>query len=219
MLHRDIKQENIFLCDPLDSTQPRIVKLLDFGLAKILQARRQGTPAPEYTTEEGVSLGTPRFFAPEQVAYGRLDERTDIYGMGLVLYSLVAGRGPFDHLTELRDILEAHVWILPERPSHFAPQPIPPAIDEVILKALAKRPEHRFPSAHAFAEALWLALLPRPRWVSTEPLDQNAMAAARAMGPPPAPAPRWTDTDPLPTLRWPTSGGTPSPQDPSAEPQ
>src|SRR6185503_16018110 len=119
---------------------------------------------------EGVAMGTPRFFAPEQAACGALDGRTDVYAMGAVLYTLVAGRGPFEHLTELMEVLEAHRSTPPDPPSRHATQPIAPALDEAILKALAKRPEDRFQSARAFADALAEAIRPRPRWIRTEPL-------------------------------------------------
>jgi hypothetical protein len=75
-------------------------------------------------------------------------------------------------------------------------------MDEVILKALAKRPEDRFPSARAFADALSDAMRPRPRWVSTEPIDRSVAPLASPFAPkPPPPNPRWSDTEPLPTLR------------------
>jgi DNA replication protein DnaC len=171
ILHRDVKLDNIFLCDPKDGAGSRVVKLLDFGIAKLIKSRSARRPAPlEHSTGEGIALGTSHFFAPEQASFGALDERTDIYAMGVVLYTLVAGRGPFEHLTEVDDILEAHVWTPPARPSSLSRQSLPPEIEDVILKALAKRPEDRFRNACAFADTLTQAMRPRPRWVNTEPL-------------------------------------------------
>jgi serine/threonine-protein kinase len=149
LLHRDLKLDNIFVCDAAPGL-PRAVKLLDFGVAKVIHP---GGPAPlAVPTDEGVSMGTPRFFSPEQAAGERLDARSDVYSMGMVLYALVAGRGPFDHLSDLAAILDAHMEAQPDVPSRWAPVPIP--LEAVILRALAKRPEHRWQSAAAFAAAL-----------------------------------------------------------------
>ncbi|WP_437722901.1 serine/threonine-protein kinase [Sorangium sp. So ce861] len=135
IVHRDLKLENLFLCD--DGT----LKVLDFGVAKLLHAGASLT-APDAV------IGTPRTMAPEQCASLPIDPRADIYAMGLVLYELVAGRGPFDELHGRRDALRfAHCEREPPPPSRFAPQPIPPALDRVILRAIAKAPEHRFQTA------------------------------------------------------------------------
>ncbi|WP_437333896.1 serine/threonine-protein kinase [Sorangium sp. So ce394] len=135
IVHRDLKLENLFLCD--DGT----LKVLDFGVAKLLHAGASLT-APDAV------IGTPRTMAPEQCASLPIDPRADIYAMGLVLYELVAGRGPFDELHGRRDALRfAHCEREPPPPSRFAPQAIPAALDRVILRAIAKAPEHRFQTA------------------------------------------------------------------------
>ncbi|KYF97957.1 protein kinase, partial [Sorangium cellulosum] len=135
IVHRDLKLENLFLCD--DGT----LKVLDFGVAKLLHAGASLT-APDAV------IGTPRTMAPEQCASLPIDPRADIYAMGLVLYELVAGRGPFDELHGRRDALRfAHCEREPPPPSRFAPQEIPAALDRVILRAIAKAPEHRFQTA------------------------------------------------------------------------
>ncbi|WP_437956706.1 serine/threonine-protein kinase [Sorangium sp. So ce119] len=135
IVHRDLKLENLFLCD--DGT----LKVLDFGVAKLLHAGAS-------LTDPDAVIGTPRTMAPEQCAARPIDPRADIYAMGLVLYELVAGRGPFDELRGRRDALRfAHCEREPPPPSRFAPQPIPPAVERLILRALAKAPEHRFQTA------------------------------------------------------------------------
>ncbi|MGK4001699.1 serine/threonine-protein kinase [Sorangium sp. So ce1036] len=135
IVHRDIKLENLFLCD--DGT----LKVLDFGVAKLLHAGASLT-APD------ALIGTPRTMSPEQCAAQPIDPRADIYAMGLVLYEIVAGRGPFDELRGQRDALRfAHCEREPPPPSRFAPQPIPPALERLILRAIAKAPEHRFQTA------------------------------------------------------------------------
>ena len=151
LLHRDIKLDNLFVCDAAGGLG-RVVKLLDFGVAKVVGARAGG-PAPlPVPTAEDVAMGTPRFFSPEQAAGGPIDARSDVYAMGIVLYALVAGRGPFDDLTTLADVLGAHVATPPDPPSRHAREPVPAELEAAILRALAKRPIDRFPTAAAFAE-------------------------------------------------------------------
>ncbi|WP_438005816.1 serine/threonine-protein kinase [Sorangium sp. So ce321] len=135
IVHRDLKLENLFLCD--DGT----LKVLDFGVAKLLH------DGASLTAPDAV-IGTPRTMSPEQCAAQPIDPRADIYAMGLVLYELVAGRGPFDELRGRRDALRlAHCEREPPPPSRLAPQLIPAALERLILRALAKAPEHRFQTA------------------------------------------------------------------------
>lgn len=209
IVHRDVKLENIFLCDPSKPlTSPRspstplasrLVKLLDFGFAKVIDPRGPSAPtALAKGTADGVALGTPTFFAPEQAAFGAVDGRTDVYAMGAVVYILVTGRAPFQHITDLFELLHAQITLPPEPPSRYAPQPITRELDEAILTALAKRPEDRFPSAGDFAVALARAIRPKPRWMSTEPLTAAAAAATPFAPHPAAPwRPRWDRTEPL----------------------
>lgn len=144
IVHRDVKLENLFLCD--DGR----VKILDFGVAKHPGGGR---------TLPGGSPGTPRTMAPEQCAGRSIDARTDVYASGLVLYELVAGRGPFDDTNGDPIALRyAHLDRAPPPPSRFAPQPIPRAIEAVIMRALAKSPAERFQSAAEMAEALRRAM-------------------------------------------------------------
>jgi serine/threonine-protein kinase len=159
VIHRDIKLENLFLCSP-DDTGRRTLKILDFGIAKVL-AGADPTRAPEplaLRSQEGVPLGTPRFLSPEQVQCGDVDARTDVYGAGMVLYELLTGRDPFFHIRGYAELLEAHVTEMPRRPSLVATQPIAPVPDPIVMIALAKRPEDRHASAEAFAAALAHAL-------------------------------------------------------------
>ncbi|WP_437778019.1 serine/threonine-protein kinase [Sorangium sp. So ce1097] len=164
IVHRDLKLENLFLCD--DGT----LKVLDFGVAKLLHAGASLT-APD------ALIGTPRTMAPEQCAALPIDPRADIYAMGLVLYELVAGRGPFDELRGRRDALRhAHCEREPPPPSRLAPQPIPPAVERLILRAIAKAPEHRFQTA-ADMEAAVRRLLGGAQRVAAQ------AASARALTP------------------------------------
>jgi serine/threonine-protein kinase len=153
LVHRDIKLDNLFVCDAVGSA-PRVVKVLDFGVAKIVQGG-DGTPDPlAIHTRTGTVVGTPRFFAPEQARGKPLDGRSDLYALGLCLYMMVAGCGPFDDCTTLLEMAKAHVLRQPELPSRFARQPLPSELEAVIMKALAKQREDRFATAEAMRAEL-----------------------------------------------------------------
>jgi serine/threonine-protein kinase len=167
IVHRDVKLDNIFLCDATDQ-EPRRIKLLDFGIAKVLKGTGLDSGA-HHPTAEGTLMGSPRWLAPEQALGKAVDTRTDIYAVGLVLYSLVVGRGPFAHLRDPMDAISATLLEEPTLPSRCSPQQIPPALDDAIMMAVEKAPERRFQSAEAFATALdaIAAALPLER---TQPL-------------------------------------------------
>ena len=171
IVHRDVTLANLFLCDPRPGATNRVLKLLDFGLAKVVSRAGGRAPRPlAASTEEGVTMGTPRFFSPEQAAGTSVDARTDVYAMGIVLYTMVAGRGPFADLVAVDELLDAHRTLTPPKPSIHAPSPLPEGLDEVIAQAMAKRPDDRFADAASFVRALDEARAPRPRWARTEPM-------------------------------------------------
>jgi len=167
IIHRDIKLDNVFLCDPVAGQAP-IVKVLDFGVAKVVQSTDASFPAPKYATEEGSLVGSPRYVSPEQVRQGAVDARTDVYGVGMLLYQLLVGHDPFSHYRNVPELLHAHLVEIPRAPSAVVPrQHAPyclPELDHVILKALAKNPADRHQSAEEFAYYLRhiLARLPEP---------------------------------------------------------
>lgn len=154
IVHRDVKADNVFLCEATDGA-PAAVKVLDFGIAKVLRgAALLGGPTPQYPTQDGVLLGTPRSVAPEQALCRPVDARTDVYGAGILLYTLIVGRGPFPHARDQAALLLAHVNDPPTPPSHVAKQTITVDLDRAVLKALAKRPEDRHQTAEEFSEEL-----------------------------------------------------------------
>lgn len=182
IIHRDIKHENVFLCAPARPGGERILKILDFGLAKVIDPSAAGAPSPlALPTAKGMILGTPRFLAPEQILGQAVDHRADLYSAGIVLYMLLAGRDPFHRIREVYGVLAAQVKTAPEPPSTQAEQPVPEALDRIVLRALAKAPEDRFPDAKAFAAALAeVARAPEPsrtRWAETERVDLRAFRA------------------------------------------
>jgi serine/threonine protein kinase len=180
LVHRDIKLENLFICD-VDPQGVRVIKVLDFGIAKVVGGQVGGnTPLPsKYPTAEGVLLGTPRFLSPEQALGKPVDARTDVYSTGLVLYTLLAGKGPFQDIKSLAELLRAHAVVNPPPPSKVAPQLIPPELDRVVLKAIAKKPDDRYQDAAAFSTDLaqMMDRVKKPvRWEHTEPLASSPKA-------------------------------------------
>jgi hypothetical protein len=152
VVHRDIKPENIRVRRDLAGLH---VKVLDFGIARLVD--EVGT---KLTIDGGVA-GTPRYMAPEQIAAGTIDARTDIYALGLVLFEAVTGREAFTRETtsqlmwaQLNDPVPAVVEVQPLRDY--------PALDAVIAQACAKEPSGRFASAQALVEAL--KALQVPQW-------------------------------------------------------
>lgn len=141
IIHRDVKPANILMTE---SGEPM---LSDFGIAKLM--------AGEETidlTGTGVGVGTPEYMAPEQGLNRNVDHRADIYALGTVFYELVTGRKPYRADTPLAVMLMRASEPLPI-PTQFIPN-LPQAVEQVILKSLAKQPENRYQDAAKFAEAL-----------------------------------------------------------------
>lgn len=142
IVHRDVKSSNIML---IATPQGASVKLIDFGVAKLLDDNGSG-----FTTV-GRRVGTLSAMAPEQIYGGQVDARTDVYALGILLYLLLTGHHPFWSDDEV-ELAWRHLEEPPPRPSARAP--VPPALDAVVLRALEKAPERRFDSAGSFFAAL-----------------------------------------------------------------
>lgn len=150
LVHRDLKPENLFLHQP--PAGPRRLKVLDFGLARVLPQASTLAPLPTaIPTGTGRLVGTPRYLSPEALMGKPADARADLYSLGLLLYIMLIGRGPFDHLT-----IEETLSHQPEPPSRFHDEVAVRELDPIVLRALKKQPEERFQDAPEFAAALGL---------------------------------------------------------------
>jgi serine/threonine protein kinase len=195
IVHRDIKPGNLFICDRPDGS--RFLKVLDFGVARVLPGVSADAPLPlSLPTDRGVVVGTPRFVSPEGALGRPVDQRADVYAAALVLYAMLAGRGPFDHIKSDASLLSAHANEDPKPPSRFVDGPLPAAIDRAILRALEKNPRDRFQSANEFCQALVEAAdgLAGPSiWTTTDALRAEAARAAAGAA---LPAPDWRHVPP-----------------------
>jgi eukaryotic-like serine/threonine-protein kinase len=130
IVHRDIKPHNVLV------DGDGRVKVTDFGIA------RAGT---SQMTETGSIVGTAQYLSPEQARGGEIDPRSDLYSLGVVLYELLTGKTPFDGETPV-EIAMKHLSAVPKAPSKLRPD-VPPELDKVVLRALAKNPDDRYQSA------------------------------------------------------------------------
>lgn len=163
IIHRDVKASNI--CVGRDQ---RSVKLLDFGIAKLL-GPRSGRGC---LTSEGRQIGTLTIMAPEQLLGRPVDARIDVYALGILLFRLLTGKLPFDGKGQ-STLAQQHLEEPVPRPSHRVP--LSPALDAIVLRAMEKDPGRRFPSVAEFLSELRAAV--GPTRVSRDPTPE-----ATAMG-------------------------------------
>jgi serine/threonine-protein kinase len=160
VVHRDLKPDNIFLHQvPTPHGVEEVVKVLDFGIAKIVQPDLK---VDSLETQAGTVFGTPRYMSPEQAQSKPLDGRSDLYTIGLILFQMVTGRHVFPD-EDAVVVMARHIQSLPPRPREIAPDAkIPRRLEAIILRALAKDPRRRPQTALEFHEELEAALLERP---------------------------------------------------------
>jgi eukaryotic-like serine/threonine-protein kinase len=147
VIHRDLKPANIFLVEHGDETD--FVKILDFGLVKNVSDTKT-----EDLTQTGLFMGSPKYMAPEQIRGDRVDARTDIYALGIIMYEMIAGKVPFDRPNSV-NILMAHVNedAPPLRQMNPNTQ-VSLAFEELIARCMSKSPDQRFSSMDEVLAAL-----------------------------------------------------------------
>jgi serine/threonine protein kinase len=174
IVHRDLKPHNLFLARGAERGARRTVKVLDFGISKL-----GGADVPRVTTT-GARLGTPLYVSPEQLVSAKyVDARTDVWALGVILYELLTGTLPFEGATAMA-VAAAIQTVEPPPPSARRPG-ITPALDAVVLRALAKDPSKRFGSVAELARAL------APYAASPAVASSPALAEPRAEPRPRAP--------------------------------
>jgi len=141
LIHRDLKPANLLI------TRDDRVKITDFGIVKLVGSEKTNT---------GGNYGSPEYVSPEQAEGSAVDPRSDIYSLGIILYEMLTGNPPFHDqngkLSQL-EIVRAHIRQPPQPPSQINPQ-VTPELEAVILRAIEKKPEHRFASAKEFLRAV-----------------------------------------------------------------
>jgi serine/threonine protein kinase len=157
IVHRDVKPQNMLI----SSSDTNELLLSDFGIAKLFDSSSQETVSygisakgpynPSLTSVDQL-VGTAEYMAPEQVNRQHVDARTDVYALGIVLFQMLTGRIPFSSTT-VDGLLYQHVFATPMAAREVNPS-VPQALEQIIFRALAKAPEHRFQSAEAMAVAL-----------------------------------------------------------------
>ena len=154
VFHRDMKPENVIV------TPDGVAKVMDFGIAFVEGAKRitWGSMSAQ--------VGTPDYMAPEQIKGQRGDARTDVYALGMMIFEMAAGRMPYEGDNSLA-VMSQHVTIPAPLLSTFCP--VPPALEEAVMKAIRRDAAHRWPTMQAFVEAL----------EAPDTVDAAALKAAR----------------------------------------
>jgi serine/threonine-protein kinase len=139
IVHRDLKPDNLFLVGAIGA--PYAIKVLDFALAKLQEGNLTGV---------GMAVGTLAYMAPEQAITDKVDARSDIYGLGSVMFRSFTGRLPFTSMDRAR-LIGCHLFVTPPRPTAIRPE-LDPRLEEVILTTLRKHPDNRYPSMEVLVE-------------------------------------------------------------------
>jgi serine/threonine-protein kinase len=142
IVHRDVKPANLFLLGPIG--HPYGLKVIDFGLAK-------GDTSSRISGHD-IVLGTIEYMAPEQIVTDPSDARTDVYGLGVVMFRVFTGHLPFDVETDME--LLAHQMFSAAPPPSWLNEKIDPRMERIILRAMRKRPENRYPTMQAIVQDL-----------------------------------------------------------------
>jgi serine/threonine protein kinase len=146
VIHRDLKPANIYLVKHGDEHD--FVKVLDFGLVKNLEDKG------EDLTQTGLFMGSPKYMSPEQIRGERVDGRADVYALGVIMYEMLTGKVPFDRPNSV-NILMAHVHEPPPPMREINPRvSVPPLLEQIVMKTMAKSADDRFASMDELLVAL-----------------------------------------------------------------
>lgn len=168
VIHRDVKPDNVYLV-PRGETMD-FVKVLDFGLAKLTYEAE----SPAVRTGAGLIMGSPAYMSPEQCeGRSEIDRRSDIYSLGIILFEMLTGRTPFGGAS-VRQVLVQHLTARPPAARSLAPD-VPPELDAILDRALAKDPAARFQTMAELATALrdLQGLAPKRPSVQVEAIDDD----------------------------------------------
>jgi serine/threonine-protein kinase len=174
IIHRDLKPANVILTSDVEHDE--LPKLIDFGLAKMTPTAAEGSAGRTNSslTQAGQLVGTPQYMSPEQIAGRGVDPRSDIYALGCLIYEMLAGRAPFTGDDDFQ-VLYKQVNEPIEPIRKIAPE-TPPALEVVVMRALAKRPEERFGTMPELAAALEVAIgAPRPHHAPVRQHDSKSL--------------------------------------------
>ncbi|MDX2093215.1 MAG: protein kinase [Kofleriaceae bacterium] len=216
IVHRDLKPDNVMLQER--GRQRDVVRVLDFGIAKLRDENRQTAMA---MTQAGDMLGTPQYMAPEQIRAENIDGRTDVYALGCMLYEMITARLPYEAPTVMA-LLSKHLLENAPPPSQRRPDlSIPPAVDNLVMLAMAKDQDARPATMEQFGEQIdaLLATLPFDTQAQTgqQPMTAGLVSAGyQAPAPMPTPPPaQGHPLHPTPSGYLPPGPGAP-PYDPHA---
>ncbi|MER6378584.1 serine/threonine-protein kinase [Streptomyces sp. NPDC001250] len=183
LVHRDVKPGNILIAEGIDSDHPEHVYLTDFGLTKKSLSLTGFTSVGQF-------VGTLDYVAPEQISGRPVDGRCDVYGLACVVYECLAGRPPFQREDDMA-LLWAHQYDDPPPPSEARAE-LPPSVDPVFAKALAKAPDARHATCLAYVDALRTAMAPADCPAEVRPTAEADTETDHPAPEAPSP-PHWAD--------------------------
>ena len=181
IVHRDLKPENIYL--ESRPGNPEFVKILDFGIAKVMRGDSIDPQSPQLTAT-GQTLGTLEYMSPEQLMGKQLDGRSDVYALGVVAYEMITGRLPFPDAKGPAGLITAQLKQTPQPPSTALPKAnLPPAADRVILKCLEKDKNNRYADVSALSFALTEVITHTSNELQALSMQNASSSSGRLSGP------------------------------------